>query len=74
MKITASEAHHQCQGKVGSTKKMEIGYTKNIGGVCERKLEMSKHKMERSQQRLQIRQEIIAGVRSKRIMWQSSTG
>lgn len=34
---------------------------------------MSQHKMERSQQRIQRQQEIIADVRSKRIMWQSST-
>lgn len=42
MKITTSEAHHQCQAKVGSTNKVEIGYSKNIGGVCKRKLEISK--------------------------------
>lgn len=34
---------------------------------------MSQHKMEKSQQRIQRQQEIIADVRSKRIMWQSST-
>lgn len=34
---------------------------------------MSKHKMERSQQRIQRQEEIIADVRSKRIMWQSSS-
>lgn len=73
MKISTSEAPHQCQAKAGSTEKVEIGYAKNIGEVCKRKLEMSKHKMERSQQRIQRQQEIIAGVRSKRIMWQSST-